>query len=79
MAAYGTKEYYEEKVREAEMKVELLCCALVHKIKESDVMLSADKLRNACKIIIDACDEADAAEERYNVYCGDERSSKEST
>ena len=75
MAAYGTKEYYEEKVRESETRVELLCYAFVHKIKESDTIPSADQLRNVCKVIIDACDEADGAEERYNACCSNESGS----
>lgn len=75
MAVYGTKEYYEEKVREAETRVELLCYAFVHKIKESDTVPSADQLRSACKVIIDACDEADEAEEKYNACCSNESGS----
>lgn len=75
MAAYGTKEYYAEKVVEAETRVEFLGYALVHKIKESDTIPDADQLRNACKVFIEACDEADEAEERYNACCGNERDS----
>lgn len=75
MAAYGTKEYYEEKVVQAETRVELLCYAFVHKIKESDTVPSADQLRNVCKVIIEACDEADEAKERYDACCSNESGS----
>ena len=75
MTAYGTKEYYEEKVVQAETRVELLCYAFVHKIKESDTIPSVDQLRNACKVVMDACDEADEAKERYNACCSNESGS----
>lgn len=79
MAVYGTKEYLEEKVIEAETRVELLRYALVHKIKESDTVPNVDQLRNACKVIIDACNEADEAKEKYCECCKHERSSEEGT
>ena len=79
MAIYGSKEYCEEKVREAETRVELLCYAFVHKIKESDTVPSVDQLRNACKVILDACDEVDEAEVRYNACCSNEGSTKAGT
>lgn len=75
MAAYGTKEYYEEKVVEAETRAEMLTYAFVHRIKESEQYPNVDKIRNACKVIMDACDEADEAKERYNACCSNESGS----
>lgn len=75
MALYGTKEYYKEKVVEAETKVELLSYAFVHKIKESNTVPGAYQLRNACKVLLEACDELDEAKERYDACCSNESGS----
>ena len=75
MAVYGTKEYYVEKVAEAETKVDLLSYAFVHRIKNAEVPPSSDQLRNACKVLLDACDEVDEAKERYDACCSNERGS----
>lgn len=78
MAAYGTKEYYEEKVVEAETKVELLSYAFVHRIKDAETAPNIAQLRHACKVLLEACDELDEVKERYNAYCGNESGSQES-
>lgn len=66
MANYGTKEYYAEKVTEAETKVELLSYAFVHRIKDAETTPNTAQLRNACKVLLEACDELDGAKERYD-------------
>lgn len=75
MAVYGTKEYYEEKVVEAETKVELLSYAFVHRIKNAETALNTVPLRNACKVLLEAYDELDEAKERYDACCSNESGS----
>lgn len=75
MAIYGTKEYWAEKVTEAETKVELLSYAFIHKIKSAETMPNTTKLRNTCKVLLEACDELDEAKERYDACCSNESGS----
>lgn len=75
MAIYGTKEYYEEKVVEAETKVELLSYAFVRRIKYAETTPNTAQLRNACKVLLEACTELDEAKERYDACCSNESGS----
>lgn len=75
MAQYGTKEYYEEKVVQAETKVDLVRFALINRIKGAESEPTVEQLRTACKVFLEVCDEVGDAKERYDVCCSNESGS----